>query len=220
MRWLSALLLLVLLAAAPARDWRATATRSADGAYTIGNPAARVKLVEYASYTCPHCAAFSRESGPVLTDRLIRSGSTSLQVRHLIRDRLDLAAAVVARCGGAARFAADHAAIFAAQDRWLERGAAFERANADRIAPYPLLAQLRAEADGAGLTEIARARGLSAAALRRCFADRPSIDRLTAMSAALPPEVIGTPTFAINGRFNTARDWATLEPLLRAQGAH
>lgn len=219
MRWLSAFLLLILVAAAPARDWRTVAARTPDGTFIIGNPAARVKLVEYASYTCPHCAAFSRESAPVLTDRLIRSGSTSLQVRHLIRDRLDLAAAVVARCGGPARFAADHAAIFAAQDTWLERGMAFDQGNAARIAPYPLLAQLRAEADGAGLTDIARRRGLSAAALDRCFADRAEVDRLVAMTAALPPQVTGTPTFAINGRFNDARGWATLEPLLRAPGA-
>jgi len=47
---------LTLAGAAPVRNWPATATMNADGAYVIGNPAARVKLREWASYTCPHCA--------------------------------------------------------------------------------------------------------------------------------------------------------------------
>ena len=96
--------LLLLAAAAAPRDWRATVTRTPTGAHLIGNPAARVKLVEYASYTCGHCGHFAAASAPVLKDRMIRSGSTSLEFRHLIRDGADLAAAVLARCGGPKAF--------------------------------------------------------------------------------------------------------------------
>ncbi|HEX8555004.1 MAG TPA: thioredoxin domain-containing protein, partial [Sphingomonas sp.] len=54
--------LLALTAAAPARDWSTVAAKTATGAYVIGNPQARVKLIEYASYTCSHCAEFSVQS--------------------------------------------------------------------------------------------------------------------------------------------------------------
>lgn len=105
MRALFALLALFLLAAGPGpRDWTQTTTRLPTGTYLIGNPAASVKLVEYASYTCPHCAAFAAESAPVLHDRFVRDGSVSLEYRHLIRDGLDLGAAILARCTGTARW--------------------------------------------------------------------------------------------------------------------
>ena len=43
---------------------------------SMGNPDAEVTLIEYASFTCPHCAAFSKESAPTLKAQMIRSGST------------------------------------------------------------------------------------------------------------------------------------------------
>lgn len=209
----------LLSAAGPTRDWRRVATRTPSGAYVIGNPAARAKLVEYSSYTCPHCGAFAVESGPVLMDRMIRDGSTSLEIHPVVRDRLDLAAAILARCGGAQRFAAMHLAIYAAQNQWLDRGIAFEQGNAQRLSTYALLGQLRTEADGAGLTDVARAHGLAPAAIDRCFADRSGVDALVALSAATPANVPGTPAFFLRGQLLPAYDWAKLEPLLRAQGA-
>lgn len=215
-----ACLLAVLLGAAtPVRDWSQSARATPDGAVVIGSPQARVKLVEYASYTCSHCAHFSSASAPVLRGQMIRSGSTSLEFRHLIRDRLDLAAAVLARCAGPRRFAGTSEAIFAAQDRWLPQGAAFDQANAERMAQLAAEARLRALADGAGLTGMVKARGLGEPAIAACFADRAAIDRIVAMTNNAPASVTGTPAFFINGKPAGAADWAHLEPVLRAQGA-
>ena len=211
--------LVALTAATPARDWSRTAVRTPAGAHLIGNPAARVKVIEYSSFTCPHCGHFAVESAPVLKKQMIAKGSTSLEVRNLVRDRLDLAAAVIARCGGAARYATLSQAIFTAQDQWLPRGAAFEQANQARVALYPMLAQLRSYADGAGLTAIGTANGLTPRAVDACFADQTSVDALVTASSTIPPEVTGTPTFYINGRVTPAHDWVTLEPLLRSAGA-
>jgi protein-disulfide isomerase len=80
----------LLLAAAPATDWSQVARPTAKDAYVFGNPAAPVKLVEYGSYTCSHCADFANESAPVLKGQMIRSGKVSLEYRHLIRDPADL----------------------------------------------------------------------------------------------------------------------------------
>ena len=220
MRLILAFLGLALLtAAAPKQDWTTTVAQTPAGAYVLGNPAARVKLVEYASYTCPHCAAFATESDAVLKGRMIRSGSTSLELRHFIRDRLDLAAAVLARCGGARGFFGTHQAIFAAQKTWLPRGSEFDQNNAQRLSAYPLAAQLRALADGAGLSDIAKARGLTDPAIQACFADRAAIDRIVAMTSAAPDTIQGTPAFIVNGKQADSFAWAGLEPLLRAAGA-
>ncbi len=220
MRLLLALVSAVLLTgAAPRRDWNAVATKTPAGAYVIGNPAARVKLVEYASYTCSHCAAFSGESDAVLHKQMIASGSTSLEIRHFIRDKLDLAAAVLARCTGPKGFAGTTAAIFAAQPTWLQRGIDFQQANGARIGLYPPQAQLRANADGAGLTALVKARGLSDAAIGACFADQAEIDRIVALTANAPSEIDSTPTFYVNGKRVPHAAWKQLEPALRAAGA-
>lgn len=220
MRLVFALLgVLLLTAATPARDWSKTVTPTRDGAYVVGNPAARAKLVEYASYTCPHCGAFSRESDAVLKGQMIRSGTVSLEFRHMLRDRLDLAAAVLARCAGPRAFSATSSAIFAAQGQWLERGYDYMQANQQRLTMYPVLGQLRAYADGAGLTQLIQARGLSPAAIDACFADQAGVDRITAMTANAPAEVDSTPTFFLNGKIVPHVGWAQLEPQLRAAGA-
>ncbi|MEN2786423.1 thioredoxin domain-containing protein [Sphingomonas qilianensis] len=228
-RLIFALLLLPLLAgAAPApRDWSKAVTRSADGAYVIGNPAARVKLVEYLSYTCPHCARYAQASTPTLRDTFIRSGSTRVELRHATRDRLDLAATVIARCTGPAGFAATSERIFATQEDWYERGTRFEQPNAARMALYPQGAKLRALAYGAGLAEIGKARGLSDAALTACFDDTAALLQIARMSdaswkaiaAASAPQPGGTPTFVVNGKAYATLDWAGLEKILRAAGA-
>ncbi|GAA3251500.1 hypothetical protein GCM10020258_07340 [Sphingomonas yabuuchiae] len=167
-------------------NWVSHVTQTTAGAYVIGNPAARVKLVEYVSYTCPHCAVFTTESAPVLKGQMVRSGSTSIEIRHFIRDRLDLAAALIARCGGAAKFAGLSDAIFAQQRDWLKRGMEFDQANGQRIAAYPAAAQMRAEADGSGLTAIGKSAGLSDAQITACLSDRAATDRIVAMTTAAP----------------------------------
>lgn len=211
--------LLFLTAAAPTLDQSRVATQTPSGAYVIGNPAARVKLVEWASYTCSHCAAFAAESAAVLKGQMIRSGSTSLEIHHLVRDPLDVAAGVLARCAGPRGYAGMHAAIFAGQDKWLQQGATFIDGNAGRLQKLPKLAAFRQIADGAGLTAIAKARGLGEPQVAACFASQPGIDRMLAISAAAPAEVAGTPTFYVDGKLVPNAGWAQLEPVLRAAGA-
>lgn len=201
-------------------DWTTHVTQTPAGTYVIGNPAARVKLVEYVSYTCPHCADFAVKAEPVLKDKMVRSGSTSVEIRHFIRDRLDLAAALIARCGGAAKFASLNTAMFAQQKTWLARGMEYEQANGQRIGTYPLAAQMRALADGAGLSAIGKAGGLSDAQIGACLADRAAADRVVAITTAAPDTIEGTPGFFINGKQAMGVfTWDALQPLLRAAGA-
>lgn len=216
MRLVLALAALLTISAAPA-DWSSSVTARPDGSFVIGNPAARVKLVEWASYTCSHCADFAEQSRAGLDGGLVRSGSTSLEVRHLIRDPLDFTAVVVARCGGARGFAQRHHAVFAAQTRWTQQGAAFLQANGAQLGQVARPVAFRRIADGAGLTAIGRANGLSPAQLNACFAPA-ALDKVSKLGDP-PAGVTSTPSFFINGQLVSGVDWAGLEPRLRAAGA-
>jgi protein-disulfide isomerase len=212
-------LALSVAAASAPRDWTRSTAVTPDGAYVIGNPAAKVKLVEWASYTCPHCGHFTVESAPVLKEQMIRSGSTSLEVRHLVRDAIDLTAAIVVRCGGTARFSATHQAVFAAQDKWMGAAETYLKGNADKLNALPRPQALRQLADGIGLSAIGRAQGLTEPQIAACFADQPAIEKLLALSAAVPAEVKGTPTFFLNGKLLPQGGWAEVRPALVAAGA-
>ncbi|KQN93778.1 hypothetical protein ASE95_02350 [Sphingomonas sp. Leaf231] len=206
-----------LIAASAPRPWTAVATPVTNGGYLVGNPQARVKLVEYVSYTCPHCAHFEKDAGDTLK-AMVRSGSTSVEVRSQVHDGVDLAAATLARCSGAAAFPAVHAAFFTRQEEWTRRATQWVEGNRARVESWPQLAQMAAVAEGAGLPAIARAAGAPAAAIKACFADDAAIKRTIAASERTS-KVPGTPAFEINGRLIQNVGWAELQPQLRAAGA-
>ncbi|MGV3458681.1 DsbA family protein [Sphingomonas sp.] len=205
-------------AAAP-RDWSTYIVQAPSGAYVIGNPAAKVRLVEYLSYTCGHCAEFMAESKAPLKDGYVRRGAVRIEVRHAVRDPLDMAAALLARCAGPRGFASATDAIFAQQGDWARRGTAWWQANAAALQSETRLMQLKAAAEGSGLATLMRSRGMSDATINQCFATPTDLNRLTAMADASWKVIKGTPTFVINGKTGGGGHWDTLEPKLRAAGA-
>src|SRR4051812_932713 len=59
----------------PARpNWVQTVVRTPEGGYRMGNPAARIALIEYGSRTCPHCALFDAQGVPALTSKYVANG--------------------------------------------------------------------------------------------------------------------------------------------------
>lgn len=216
---IAGLLLTGTAMAQPARDWRANVVKLPSGAYAIGNPAAKVKLVEYLSYTCPHCAHFVAESKVPLHDDLVRRGVVRVEFRHAVRDPLDMAATLLARCAGPRGFMGASEAIFAAQANWYGRGAQWSQANGATLQSQPELARLKAVAGASGLTNLMRGRGMTAAAVNQCFATSADLAAVTAMAKSSWAAIRGTPSFTINGNPASASDWATLEPQLRAAGA-
>lgn len=230
MRRLLPILLLVfaapLAAAAPskrppapaaARDWTKVATRTPSGTFVQGNPAAKVKLVEYLSFTCPHCAAFEAAGARPLADRYIRTGLVSYEVRIALRDPFDLAAALLARCNGPQGFFAMKPVLFAAQNDWLAKGQAWGQTD-------PKLDQMseaqagKAIAAGAGLDTLFAQHGLTRARADVCLSDTNEQHALSAAAQAIwTPDFPGTPMFVINGRrAEGVLDWAALEAKLKA----
>jgi protein-disulfide isomerase len=83
-----------------------------------GSPNARDHVEEWFSFTCPHCAAFAREVYPEVKAKLIDTGKLLYVFREFPRDKLDLAAAMVARSLPPARYEPFVMALFATQAHW------------------------------------------------------------------------------------------------------
>lgn len=206
--------------AAPPKDWSRTVTVTPEGAYAIGNPAAKTRLVEYVSYTCPHCAHFVAEATGPLKSGWVSRGALVIEVRNLVRDRYDLAAALLARCGGAARFPGNHEAIFAAFPQWIEKVQAYETAPSTLPADARPDAALIDIADKTGLLALMARRGVTPAQGRACLASPKAREIvMAARKRALEQDgITGTPGFLIDGQRVDAHDWAALRPLLPAPG--
>lgn len=205
--------------AAAARDWTTTTTTTPAGNVILGNPQARVKVIEYLSFTCSHCAEFSVESSAVLKGQFIRSGSTSIEYRPISRDLLDLGATLLVRCAGGRGFVEAAEEILARQGEWLPLGAGFMERDAKRFALSSPLEQVRAGAQASGLIDLMRAQGLPDARIDACFADKTIIGKMIANGQAASKVIKGTPSFVINGVPTKEFTWANVEPLLRAKGA-
>lgn len=201
------------------QDWTRIVRQTPAGNFVVGNPQAAVKLVEYMSFTCPHCAHFSSESAAVLKGQMVRSGSTSFELRPIVRDQIDLGATLLARCGGAKDYFAAVEQLFARQDDWLPLGFNFMEREAKRFALATPLEQVRAGAQSTGLVDLARARGLTDARMNVCFADQKALAQMLAVGEDARKRIAGTPTFFVNDQKVEAGGWAQLEPILRAKGA-
>lgn len=71
---------------------------------SIGDPDAPVTVVEYASFTCPHCASFHANVLPRLKEQFIDTGQVQWIKREVYFDRPGLWAGMLARCGDDARY--------------------------------------------------------------------------------------------------------------------
>lgn len=211
-----ALAALTMMAATPV-NWTKTVTRGANGAYVLGNPKAKVRLVEYLSYSCNHCATFSGQSAAPLKSGYVAKGATAVEFRNAVRDRFDFAAAMLARCGGPAKFFGDSEAIFAAQAALMGKAEAYE-AGTPLPESAPVNDQLKAVARGSGLVALMTARGYAPARIDACLVDKPTQDVVLAMTdeAWATRKIPGTPTFLINGTAAKPGGWPQLEPQLRA----
>lgn len=220
--FLSFLSLLILAATAPASvaptrpDWSHAITLSATGSHVLGNPNAPQKLVAFVSYTCPHCGHFEAEGTAPLVAGWVRPGSLSFELRNLVRDRYDLSAALLARCGGPKRFHGNHHAIFAWQEKWIERIQTYEAAPRTLPDNASQVAVLQDIAARTGLITLMTKRGFTPAQLNACIADPKSLQAVLAMTkdAINNVGVTGTPSFVLNGSLTEAHDWATLSDLL------
>lgn len=200
-------------------NWNARVTVTPAGTRVLGNPDAKVKLTEYVSYTCPHCAHFEEASAGQLKLVFVASGKGSIEVRHILRDPIDMAIALIANCVEPRRFFQIHEAFMRGQDRW---EALLQGMNADGQKHWSegdRGSRMRAIASDLQFYPIAERFGLSRAATDRCLADPALMERLANQTRdAANAGIDSTPSFAVDGTVLAGtHDWATLGPQLAAR---
>ncbi len=207
--------------AAPAgTKWVDTVTVTPEGGYLIGNPDAPLKLVEYASHTCGHCADFSKTGKPTLKDKYVASGVVSFEQRETFLNSFDVVIAGLAQCGSKEQFQP------LSDQVWGNLEAVFAglQGNPQAIeaaSQLPLNQRFVATAEATGLIEFFAARGLSADQARTCLADSAKIEAMVKQVEAnnAKDKVTGTPTFFLNGKKIEGTTWQVVEPALQRAGA-
>jgi protein-disulfide isomerase len=198
-------------------DWTEVVSQTAEGGFRMGNPDAPVKLVEYASITCPHCGEFAEQGGPALRDQYVRSGQVSWEYRPYLLFPTDPGVFMLLRCQGAAPFFRLTEQLYADQRNWLGRLQALPAEQLQQIDALPPTARSAALVRAGGLDQFFRQRGMPEARMNSCLADEQNLQQLSQITQRATNEegVTGTPTFFINGARQEAGNWAQLEPLLR-----
>jgi len=161
---------------------------------TLGNPNAKVTVVEYASASCPHCAHFNNEIFPAFKAKYIDTGRVHYVFREFLTPPAEVAAAsfLVARCAGRDKYFSVLDTIFRGQAQMYQSG--------------DVKGALLRAAQGAGMTE---------AQFDACLTNEAAGDALSARVERYAKQdgIDSTPTFVINGRKMDPNTPATLANL-------
>lgn len=200
-------------------DWTQVINPSPQGGFVMGNPNAKVKLVEFGSMTCPHCREFDETGVDKLVNTYVKSGQVSWEFRNYVRDGFDLAASLVARCNGENSFFPLTRALYKNQTSWVERVQAAPQQQLEGLQNLPPNQQFVEMAKIAGFQQWAAMRGVPETKSAQCLGDESSINQLVQMNSDATtqfPEFQGTPSFVVNGKMlKDTATWEKLEPQLR-----
>lgn len=204
-------------------DWTQMVRQTPEGGMLMGNPDAKVKVVEFGSMTCHVCAEFSEEADQKLREQYVKSGQVSFEFRNFVRDGADLAASLITRCAGPTpQFFRLTEAMYANQEQFLNRLQAIPPEQGQALQSLPPAQQFQQLAKLTGLQEFAAQRGLPSGRTSQCLSNQAEIDRLVQMNsdASSQYQIPGTPTFLINGEVVGAPEsgqtnWQNLERRIR-----
>ncbi|WP_374527783.1 thioredoxin domain-containing protein [Novosphingobium sp.] len=201
--------------------WTETVNISPDGGYVMGNPDAPIKVIEYGSLTCPHCAEFAETSGVELRDQFIASGRVSYEFRNVIRDGIDLTLAQMVRCGAPESFFALTDQVFANQKSFFETAQNAGKDQQDSAFKAAPAQRGMAIANLIGAPDFFAARGVGKDQLGKCLADSAAAEKLATLSNEQGQKygIEGTPTFFINGKKEDFNTWPLLKDALMKAGA-
>lgn len=210
---------------AATRDWSRAVVMTPEGGFRMGNPAAKVKVVEYGSLACPHCRHFEETGYKPLVQKYVRGGQVSYEFRNLLLNGPDISVSLLTRCSGAANFFPMSEVVYATQPQWEEKiqQAVNGLSDAQKAEMEKMTDQQRVVryAELGGLAQLGTRFGVTTARARQCLSDPKALRLLLGMTqAANKAGVDHTPTFFINGKVTDAASWEQLEPLIRQAGAH
>lgn len=150
------------------------------GDIVLGAEDAPVTVVEYASFTCPHCAAFHIKTWPEVKKNYVDTGKVRFILREVYFRQWGLWASIVARCGGEQAFYPLVDQLLKQQDTW------YGVPEGQRVGE---------------IMKIGRINGLTEEAMSACLSNREFAKALIEdfKTNANADEVESTPTFIING---------------------
>ena len=186
----------------PAIAQEATPAGEAAGVFemVLGNPDSKVEVIEYASFTCPHCAAFAQNQFVSIKANYINTGLIKFVYRDVYFDRFGLWAAMIARCGNNTdRFFGLTEMLYEQQRDWLEGGD-----------PATIASNLKTMGKVAGLDD---------AAIEACTTDAAYAQGLVDWYTknAERDEITSTPSFLINGAKYTNMAYEDFAAILDAE---
>jgi protein-disulfide isomerase len=199
-------------------DWTRTAERTPENGFRIGNPNARIKLIEYLSLSCEHCARFAFDSAPRLYPDYVRRGQVSVEYRNFVLNGFDMAAAMISRCAAPRAYFDMTHYLLGNQPRWLGRAQGLTDAQRNELRGLQPLQAMQRLVAMLGLDAIAARHGITPAGARACLSQQGNLDQIAALqTGGQALGVNGTPTFFINGVAAPTNTWAGIEPLLRGR---
>jgi protein-disulfide isomerase len=162
----------------------------------LGADDAPVTLIEYASFTCPHCATFHNGPFKQLKAEYVDTGKVKFIYRDVYFDRFGLWAAMVARCEPSKFFGITDL-LYQQQSEWIAGGG-----------DPALIAE--------NLRRIGRVAGLDNTQLEACLADNDNAQALVAwyQQNAEADDVNSTPTLVIDGKKHGNMAYADLKAIL------
>lgn len=166
---------------------------------SLGAEDAPLTLVEYASFTCGHCANFHNDNWDKLKSEYVDTGKVKFIQRDVYFDQLGLWAGILARCGGDDKYYAVSGLLFEEQQKWLSGSSGEEVA-----------ANLRRIGLKAGMTE---------EQMTACWDDSAKAEQLVAtyQKNAGADGIEATPTFIIGGEKVMNQPWDDLKKVIDAK---
>ncbi|WP_338100963.1 DsbA family protein [Roseovarius nubinhibens] len=165
----------------------------------LGNEDAKVTVMEYASFTCPHCASFHENQFKQLKADYIDTGKIRFVYRDVYFDRYGLWAAMVARCEGPSKFFGISDLLYEQQREWM-----------DPQDPVKTSENLR---------RLGRIAGLDGDKLTACLEDEDKARALVSwwQENSEADDISSTPTLLINGESHGNMNYADLKELIEAE---
>lgn len=206
--------------AAASPNWNTVVSRTPQDSHILGNPAAKVKLVEFISYTCPHCAHFAQQADAQLRLGFVNNGKGSIEVRNFVRDPIDMTVALLTHCGPPSKFFMNHTAFLRSQEKWIAPYADPSPSQRQRWFSGDFKTSTRFIASDFHFYDIMAMRGYNRTMVDKCLADEALANRLAkATDAAVDKDFVqGTPSFMIDGVLLAGTNsWDVLRPQIEAR---
>ncbi len=208
--------------AAPAgTQWVDKVEKTAEGGFRMGNPDAPIKLIEYGSRTCSHCAAFA-VTGMEPLKAYVATGKVSFEFRDFLLNEIDVGAALLGQCAGAGPFFPIMDQMYEQQRELLSNGPKEGDPSLEQAKSMTPQQRIAFAAEKFGYLSFVQQRGVPEAQARQCLADRAATEALVKgnETATKQYSIPGTPTFILNGKvLENTGTWPQVEAALKSAGA-